>query len=245
MKQLVEYQIVKCRNNNYKINCYKVGLDIESYSFSINKTEVAYITYVAMPNYYEIMFRENTKKPIQDKSQKHIRVYSLKEAFEEAYKFSEEYIQNIEKELQTMQTVLESLECSYINILNLESEANRNGDTYVREEIYEAKKELIKAIFLLVVTQDVLPTDSRVYLDLIETSIYKESQSEEIKKEFMEKLYNAEILHREKTIGDLIEELKQYSPNLKVEILGVNNAKNKVVVDDTYTDKVVLVGVNN
>ena len=23
---LVEYQIVKCRNNTYKINCYKVGL---------------------------------------------------------------------------------------------------------------------------------------------------------------------------------------------------------------------------
>ena len=107
-----------------------------------------------------------------------------------------------------MQTVLESLECSYINILNLESEANRNGDTYVREEVFEAKKELIKAIFLLVVTQDVLPTDSRVYLDLIETPIYKESQSEEIKKEFMEKLYKAEILHREKTIGELIEELK-------------------------------------
>ena len=144
-----------------------------------------------------------------------------------------------------MQTVLESLECSYINILNLESEANRNGDTYVREEIYCAKKELIKAIFLLVVTQDVVPTDSRVYLDLIETSIYKESQSEEVKKEFMEKLYNAEILHREKTVGDLIEELKQFSPNLKVEILGVNNTKEKIAVDDTYTDKVVLVGVKN
>ena len=144
-----------------------------------------------------------------------------------------------------MQTVLESLECSYINILNLESEANWHGDTYVREEIYEAKKELIKAIFLLVVTQDVLPTDSRVYLDLIGTEVYKESQSEEIKKEFMEKLYKAEILHREKTVGDLIEELKQFSPNLKVEILGVNNTKDKVVVDDTYTDKVVLVGVKN
>ena len=144
-----------------------------------------------------------------------------------------------------MQTVLESLECSYINILNLEQEANRNGDTYVREEVYCAKKELIKAIFLLVVTQDVVPTDSRVYLDLIETEIYKESQSEEIKKEFMEKLYNAEILHRDKTIGDLIEELKQFSPSLKVEILGVNNAKNKVIVDDTYTDKVVLVGVES
>ena len=140
-----------------------------------------------------------------------------------------------------MQTVLESLECSYINILNLESEANRNGDTYVREEIYEAKKELIKAIFLLVVTQDVVPTDNRVYLDLIETPIYKESQSEGIKKEFVEKLYKAEILHREKTIGDLIEELKQFSPNLKVQAYGGK----KVVVDDTYTDKVVLVGVEN
>ena len=144
-----------------------------------------------------------------------------------------------------MQTILESLECSYINILNLESEASKNGDTYVREEVYCAKKELIKAIFLLVVSQDVLPTDSRVYLDLIGTSIYKESQSEEIKKEFMEKLYNAEILHKEKTVGDLIEELKQFSPNLKVEILGVNNTKDKIVVDDTYTDKVVLVGVKD
>ena len=143
-----------------------------------------------------------------------------------------------------MQTILESLECSYINILNLESDANRedsNSDTYIREEIYEAKKELIKAIFLLVVTQDVVPTDNRVYLDLIETSIYKESQSEEIKKEFMEKLYMAEILHREKTIGDLIEELKQFSPSLKVQAYGGK----KVVVDDTYTDKVVLVGVEN
>lgn len=144
-----------------------------------------------------------------------------------------------------MQTILESLECSYINILNLENEANRNGDTYIREEVFEAKKELIKAIFLLIVTQDVLPTDSRVYLDLIETSIYKESQSEEVKKEFMEKLYNAEILHREKTIGELITELQKFSPSLKVEILGVNNTKNKVVVDDTYTDKVVLVGVES
>ena len=42
-----------------------------------------------------------------------------------------------------MQTVLESLECSYINILNLESEANRNGDTYVREEIYELADRVV------------------------------------------------------------------------------------------------------
>lgn len=140
-----------------------------------------------------------------------------------------------------MQTILESLECSYINILNLENEANRNGDTYVREEVFEAKKELIKAIFLLVVTQDVMPTDGRVYLDLIETEIYKKSQSEEVKKEFMEKLYNAEILHREKTIGDLIEELKRFAPSLKIQAYGGK----KVVVDDTYLDKVVLVGVDN
>ena len=140
-----------------------------------------------------------------------------------------------------MKAILESLECSYINILNLENEANRNGDTYIREEVFEAKKELIKAIFLLVVTQDVLPTDSRVYLDLIETEIYKKSTSVEVKKEFMEKLYNAEILHREKTIGDLIEELKRFSPNLKIQAYGGK----KVVVDDTYLDKVVLVGVEN
>lgn len=140
-----------------------------------------------------------------------------------------------------MQTVLESLEESYISILNLESEANRNGDTYIREEIYCAKKELIRAIFLLVVTQDVLPIDSRVYLDLINTESFKNSNSETMKQEFLEKLYKAEILHREKTIGDLIEELKQFSPNLKVQAYGGK----KVIVDDTYLDRVVLVGVEN
>jgi hypothetical protein len=146
-----------------------------------------------------------------------------------------------------MQTVLESLEQAYLNILNIEHEAYSEtlSDTYIREEIYCAKKELIKAIFLLVVAQDAVPTDSRVYLDLIETEIYKKSQSEEVKKEFMEKLYNAEILHRDKTIGDLIEELKKFSPSLKVEMLGINNTKNKIIIDDTYLDKVVLVGVES
>lgn len=140
-----------------------------------------------------------------------------------------------------MQEVLESLEESYISILNLESEANKNGDTYIREEVYYAKKELIRAIFLLVAVQDVVPKDNRVYLDLINTESFKNSNSETMKQEFLEKLYKAEILHKEKTIGDLIEELKQYSPKLKVQAYGGK----KVVVDDTYLDRVVLVGVDN
>ena len=236
MRTLDNCYLLHCRRNNYKVNRYKLGSMDDFYLYKLDKTEIAYISHEVVPNHYKISFKINKEQ---------INASDKYEAFGIVEKVIEEYTQNIEKELHTMQTVLESLECSYINILNLESEANRNGDTYVREEIYEAKKELIKAIFLLVVTQDILPTDSRVYLDLIETSIYKESQSEEIKKEFMEKLYKAEILHREKTVGDLIEELKQFSPNLKVEILGINNTKDKVVVDDAYLDRVVLVGVEH
>ena len=235
MRTLDNCYLLHCRRNNYKVNRYKLGSMDDFYLYKLDKTEIAYISHEVVPNHYKISFKINKEQ---------INASDKYEAFGIVEKVIEEYTQNIEKELHTMQTVLESLECSYINILNLESDANRedsNSDTYIREEIYEAKKELIKAIFLLVVTQDVIPTDNRVYLDLIETSIYKESQSEEIKKEFIEKLYKAEILHREKTIGDLIEELKQFSPSLKIQAYGGK----KLVVDDTYTDKVVLVGVEN
>ena len=232
MRTLDNYYLLNCGRNNYKVNRYKLGSMDGFYLYKLDKTEIAYISYEVVPNHYKISFKINKEQ---------INASDKYEAFEIVEKTIENYIQSKEKELHNMQTVLESLECSYINILNLESEADRNGDTYVREEIYEAKKELIKAIFLLVVTQDVIPMDNRVYLDLIETGIYKESQSEEIKKEFLEKLYKAEILHRERTIGDLIEELKQFSPSLKVQAYGGK----KVIVDDSYTDRVVLVGVES
>ena len=235
MKTLDNYYLLHCGRNNYKVNRYKIGSMDGYYLYKLDKTEIAYISYEVVPNHYKISFKINKEQ---------INASNKYEAFEIVEKKIENYIQSKEKELHNMQTVLESLECSYINILNLESEANKedsNSDTYVREEIYCAKKELIKAIFLLVVTQDVIPTDNRVYLDLIGTEIYKESQSEEIKKEFIEKLYKAEILHREKTIGDLIEELKQFSPSLKIQAYGGK----KVIVDDSYTDKVILIGVDN
>ena len=234
MRTLDNYYLLHCGRNNYKVNRYKLGSMDGFYLYKLDKTEIAYISYEVIPNHYKIKFKINKEQ---------VTTSIKKEAFEIVERAIEEYIQNKEKELHTMQTVLESLECSYINILNLQAEANRNenSDTYIREEVYCAKKELIKAIFLLVVTQDVIPMDNRVYLDLIETSIYKESQSEELKKEFTEKLCKADILHREKTIGDLIEELQQFSPSLKIQAYGGK----KVIVDDSYTDRVILIGVDN
>ena len=66
-----------------------------------------------------------------------------------------------------------------------------------------------------------------------------------MKQPFMEILYKEGILIREKTIGDLITELQKYSPNLKVKVLGNENTMNKIIIDDTYTDKVVIVGVES
>lgn len=144
-----------------------------------------------------------------------------------------------------MQTILESLEQAYLNIINLENEANRedsNSDTYIREEIYCAKSELIKAIVLLVNSGNVVPNDKRVYFDIVNGDNVFARLVEHVKQPFMEILYKEEILIREKTIGDLIVELRKYSPLLKVNVLG-NGKLNKVVIDDTYTDKVVIVGV--
>lgn len=147
-----------------------------------------------------------------------------------------------------MQTILESLEQAYLNILNLENEANSedsNSDTYIREEIYCAKSELIKAIVLLVNSGDVVPNDKRVYLDIVNGVNVFARLVGHVKQPFMEILYKEGILIREKTIGDLITELQKYSPNLKVKVLGNENTMNKIIIDDTYTDKVVIVGVES
>lgn len=139
-----------------------------------------------------------------------------------------------------MQRVLECLEQAYINVLNLESEAKREtADTYIREEVYMAKSELIKAIVLLVNNLDGVPQDKRVYLDIVNGDSCFSRLVDEAKNTFLEILYTEDILTREKTIGDLIEELQKFSPNLKVQAYGGK----KLIVDDTYTDKIVLVGV--
>lgn len=147
-----------------------------------------------------------------------------------------------------MQTILESLEQSYLNLLNLQEEANREGtplDTYCREEIYCSISELTKAIVLLIVSQDVSPIDKRVYIDITENNNTFAVTDEGIKKTFIDECYYSEVLTREKTVGELIEELKRFAPSLKVSICGNNNKDNKIVVDDTYLDKIVLVGVEH
>lgn len=109
-----------------------------------------------------------------------------------------------------MQTVLESLEQAYLNILNIQDEGNKLGDdidNYVFEEAYCAKQELIKAICILVSGGEAIPMDKRVYLDLINTKIFKESA---YKGEVSLKLYEHNILVKEKTIKEVIEILSKY-----------------------------------
>ena len=147
-----------------------------------------------------------------------------------------------------MQTVLESLEQAYINLINLYEEGNRKDsclDTYCREEVYYALSELTKAIVLMVINNDVCPSDKRVYIDITENNNTFSTTDEGTKTAFLNILYDNEILVKEKTVGDLIEELKKFSPSLKVSILGERNKNNNVVVDDTYLDKIVLVGVEH
>ena len=145
-----------------------------------------------------------------------------------------------------MQTVLESLEQAYLNVVNIEEEADRNEniDTYLREENYCVKTELTKAIVLLVNSGDVVPIDKRVYVDMIDSTTFARLVSA-VKNPFIEALYKHEILTREKTVGDLISELQRFAPSLKVNVLGNNNSMDKIVIDDTYIDKIVLVGVEN
>lgn len=144
-----------------------------------------------------------------------------------------------------MQTVLESLEQAYINTLNILNEANRDDNigNYVCEEAVCAISELTKAIVLTVLYNDVCPSDKRVYVDITENNNTFATTDENTKTAFLNALYDNEILIREKTVGDLIEELKRFAPSLKVSICGNDNRDNKIVVDDTYLDKVVLVGV--
>lgn len=147
-----------------------------------------------------------------------------------------------------MQTVLESLEQAYINLINLREEANLENsclDTCCREDVYCALSELTKAIVLIVINNDVCPSDQRVYIDITENNTVFSNTDENTKSAFLNALYDNEILIKEKTVGDLIEELKRFSPSLKVSILGERNKNNKVVVDDTYLDRIVLVGVEH
>jgi hypothetical protein len=147
-----------------------------------------------------------------------------------------------------MQTELESLEQAYISLINLREEGNRENsclDTYCREEIYCALSELTKAIVLMVIDNDVCPSDKRVYVDITENNTVFSNTDENTKSAFLNALYDNEVLIKEKTVGDLIEELKRFSPSLKVSILGERNKNNKVVVDDTYLDKIILVGVEH
>lgn len=144
-----------------------------------------------------------------------------------------------------MQTILESLEQAYLNLMHLREESlKENMDTYCREEVYCALSELTKAIVLLIINNnDLFPLDKRVYVDITENNNAFCVTDQCTKDEFLNILYNNEILIKDKTVGELIEELSRFSPSLKISICGNNNKDNKVVVDDTYIDKVVLVGV--
>lgn len=145
------------------------------------------------------------------------------------------------------QTVLESLEQAYINTLNILEESKRDDNigNYICEEAVCSLSEITKSIMLLITEESVYPTDKRVYIDITENNNIFTCSEEELKYKFVNTLYEHDILTKELTIGELIEELKRFSPRLKVNILGEKNSLNKIVVDDTYLDKIILVGVEH
>ena len=129
-----------------------------------------------------------------------------------------------------MQTVLESLEQAYINLINLREEGNLENsclDTCCREDVYCALSELTKAIVLIIINNDVCPSDKRVYIDITENNTVFSNTDENTKSAFLNALYDNEVLVKEKTVGDLIDELKKFSPSLKVSILGERNKNNR------------------
>ena len=140
------------------------------------------------------------------------------------------------------QTILESLEQAYLNTLNITEEGVSNP--YIIEESIYALSELAKSIILLV-NSGCIPIDKRVYVDITENNNSFACTGEGTREEFLQNLYEHEILIPETTIGELIEKLKEFSPSLKVNVLGENNSMNKLIIDDTYLDKIVIVGVEH
>lgn len=146
-----------------------------------------------------------------------------------------------------MQTVLENLEETYLQLARL-LEDDIKGliklNTASREALCTFFENTAKNIMLLIIdeTADVRPIDNRVYESIVNTAVYKQLCMTS-QQDFMDKMYKYDIFHKEQTIGELIEKLQAFAPSLKVNVLGNNNAFNKIIVDDTYIDKVVLVGV--
>lgn len=145
-----------------------------------------------------------------------------------------------------MQTILENLEETYLQLEQLLKDDEKNLinlDTAGREEVQIALENTIKNIVLLLIndTVDVVPQDSRVYNSLVNTPTYLNLYSA-WQDDLMDKLYKHGIFHKEMTVGQLIEELQKFAPNLKVN-LGTDKTYNKLVVDDTGVSCITLVGV--
>lgn len=151
-----------------------------------------------------------------------------------------------------MQTVLENLEETYLQLEQLLEDDGKNLinlDTAGREEVQIALENTIKNIVLLLVndTANVVPQDSRVYNSLVNTPTYLHLHSA-WQDDVMDKLYKHDIFHKEMTVGELIEELQKFAPNLKVDLeVADNNVANKtfnkIAIDDTSTNCITLVGV--
>ena len=144
--------------------------------------------------------------------------------------------------IKELQTLLECLEQAYLNNLNILHEVE---NAYLIEEVTCSISEITKSIMLLVNLGSVYPVDKRVYIDITENNNTFSLSDEETKKLFMETLYEHDILTPEITVGELIEELKRFAPSIKVNVLGKNNTFNKVVIDDCYLDKILIVGAEH
>ena len=123
-----------------------------------------------------------------------------------------------------MQTILENLEETYLQLEQLLEDDEKNLislDTAGREEVQIALENTIKNIVLLLIndTADVVPQDSRVYNSLVNTPTYLNLYSA-WQDDVMDKLYKHDIFHKEMTVGQLIEKLQQCEDYSTIKING-------------------------
>ena len=121
----------------------------------------------------------------------------------------------------TLQTILESLECSYLNLLNVMKSNDMDDYSSIdTEELCGAMTETTKSIVLLINSGVVVPTDKRVYVDIVKHNNTYLCTSEETKNTFKEKLYEHKIFSKYLTIEELITELSKLPKECLIKVDG-------------------------
>ena len=106
-------------------------------------------------------------------------------------------------------SLLENLECTYLNLLNLKHSINNEEITegvsikYIdKDDLYDSLNTVSENILLLICNTVAVPNDKRVYRDLMLNNNCFTVLSDSRKEKFMEKMYSNYIIPREITFKD-------------------------------------------